>query len=95
MQVSRLLEESYQRVRKLMAERETELRAIADALMKHETISGDDVREIIKSPTNYKLSEQTLATKKLAAKTAAKEEGTKAQSSGVRSSIKPIALNDE
>ena len=46
-EIRRLLQESYERARKLLKSREQELKSLADALLRFETLDAEDVRRVV------------------------------------------------
>ena len=46
-EVKRIIDEGYQRAKKLLMEHETELHRLANALLKFETLEADEVRRVI------------------------------------------------
>jgi cell division protease FtsH len=59
-EVRRIVEEAYQATKKLMQEYRTQIEAIAEALIKYETLSGDEVHALIRGETLDKPSVSDL-----------------------------------
>ncbi|GAB1610235.1 hypothetical protein Ahia01_001414900 [Argonauta hians] len=55
-EIKRILQESYERARHIMKIHSTEHKAIAQALMKYETLDSDDVKAIVDGKVPQKLT---------------------------------------
>lgn len=64
-EINRILEESKQRVRKILTTHENELRLLAEALMKYETLDANEVKQVIegKDPKGQRQQERERRTK--------------------------------
>ena len=49
-EIRRIIEEGESRARKLLTERQDELQCLAEALMEHETLSGEEIRALLAIP---------------------------------------------
>jgi cell division protease FtsH len=59
-EVHRLIAESYQEAKALLIEKKAELLALKDALLKYETVDGDDVKRILAGQTITKPTVQDI-----------------------------------
>ena len=57
-EVRRIVEESYDRARQILTEQEDKLHLIANALLEYETLSGEDIRALLRGETLHREDEE-------------------------------------
>lgn len=62
-EVSSLLDDCYSDTRKLLSEKKKELTILAEALLEHETLSGDEIKSLLDTGKLEKISEKTAKSK--------------------------------